>query len=345
MRLPAALQGGSKKDIFMFGNVGGRNAGDEALLTAVLARLPRERCVVICAGARARATLARRHSVRTLPALPFGVRSLFLAWPVTMWRLRNAGAAVFLGGLLQDAEPPAALMWSAFARLCQAFTVPVFFLGNSVGPLAGRFSRAASGAALRRAAGVSVRDAPSAALCRSLGVPTKQLFQATDALFLLLDAHIPRPKKAKRGVAACLRKASTHDAFLKKSAMNMPVNRIALDKADMAPDATFLGDLPTRSALARLANSELILSERLHGCLFALLLGLPFVGLASRQKVPDFFANTFFSAYILPAKSDKKTVQTALQHALNNKKEFSDQAKKFCAQHRQIAKEHFFCAS
>ena len=329
----------------MFGNVGGRNAGDEALLTAVLARLPRERCVVICAGARARAELARRHSVRTLPALPFGVRSLFSAWPVTMWRLRSAGAAVFLGGLLQDAEPPAALMWSAFARLCQVFAAPVFFLGNSMGPLAGRLSRAASGAALRRAAGVSVRDASSAALCRSLGVPTKRLTQATDALFLLPDAHIPAPTKAKRGVAACLRKASRHAAFLQTSAMNMPTTRIALDRADMTPDAIFLGDLPTRSVLARLANSELILSERLHGCLFALLVGLPFVGLASQEKIPNFFENTFFADYILPAKSSEQSVQTALQQALHHKKEFFQQAKKFCAQHQQIAKEHFFCAS
>ena len=127
--------------------------------------------------------------------------------------------------------------------------------------------------------------------------------------------------------------------------MNMPVNRIALDKADMAPDATFLGDLPTRSALARLANSELIISERLHGCLFALLLGIPFVGIAARQKIPNFFANTFFSDYILPANSHKKAVQTALQQALHNKEEIAQQAKKFCAQHQKLAKEYFFCAS
>ena len=163
--------------VVISGYYGFDNAGDEAVLAAMLADL-RRLCPdlepVVLSGAPART--ARRHGVHAIPRLaPTAVRQA----------LRGADLFISGGGtLLQDATGWGSVpYYGGLMMLAQRSGVPVFVYAQGIGPLRRPVLRRWAGRALAAARGVTVRDAASAAEARRLGVPAERLAVTADPVF------------------------------------------------------------------------------------------------------------------------------------------------------------------
>lgn len=179
--------------VVISGYYGFDNAGDEAVLTAMLAQLhrlhPGVRPVVL--SSRPEKT-ARRHRVDAIPRLSPGAVARVLR-----------GADLFISGggtLLQDATGWGSVPYYGGLMLwARRFGVPVFVYAQGIGPLRRPALRRLAGRALAGAAAVTVRDRASAAAAQELGVPAERLAVTADPVFGLapgpaeIGARFPGP--------------------------------------------------------------------------------------------------------------------------------------------------------
>ena len=150
--------------VSLLGYYGFGNLGDELLLKACIDMLTE------CGVPRSRVVVLSNNPADT--SREFGVDA------VNRWRLREV-ARVFReserlifggGGIFQDRTSVKSCVWYwSVARLAGIMGAEVYAVGQSVGPLKSGLSRIFAGDALRRCAGVHVRDGKSFALAESLG--------------------------------------------------------------------------------------------------------------------------------------------------------------------------------
>lgn len=159
------------------GYYGFGNAGDEALLEAMLAAWrrvrPHTRFIVLSGDPPA---TEARHGVEAV------VRTDFRA-------IGNAlrGADVFVSGggsLLQDATSARTVpYYTSVMALARRYRVPVVVYSQGLGPLRRGWLRRMAGKALSRAAVVTVRDQASADEAVALGVPSERIVVTADPVF------------------------------------------------------------------------------------------------------------------------------------------------------------------
>lgn len=154
----------SQKRVLISGYYGFNNAGDEAVLAAMLQQL--------------RSACPEWHPV-VLSADPAATSRLHGVEAADRWKLGEVVRAIrrcdlFISGggsLFQDATSRTNLLYYlGLIWLARLFGKPVFVYAQGVGPLQGRGSRFLVGATLRRVQGITVRDEESAALLASLGL-------------------------------------------------------------------------------------------------------------------------------------------------------------------------------
>ncbi|MBO8142322.1 MAG: polysaccharide pyruvyl transferase CsaB [Firmicutes bacterium] len=165
--------------VVIAGYYGFGNAGDEAVLAAMVADLRREcpsvRPVVLSADPR---RTARALQVEAVPRLSLAA-----------FRRALKGAALFISGggtLLQDATGWGSVPYYGGQMLAaRRLGVPVLAYAQGIGPLRQSWSRRLAARALAGAAMVTVRDAASLALARELGVHPSRLHLTADPVFSL----------------------------------------------------------------------------------------------------------------------------------------------------------------
>jgi len=247
-------------------------------------------------------------------AAEYGVEALDRWNPLRIWReLRRAG--LFLlggGGLLQDATSRrSALYYLWLIRLAQMRRVPVFLLGQGIGPLRSSFLRRMAARRLKQADYVMVRDRRSLELLRRWGADRGQLACGYDlALMMELEsAGIERRdllavslKEAVRGrerkrfiaeVAGALdeahRRLGLRTAFIplhpRQDLGLTEAVRAAMAEESLVLDLT---EVKISEALGLLAQAKLLLGGRLHALEFALIAGVPFASISYDPKVDEF---------------------------------------------------------
>lgn len=165
--------------VVISGYYGFDNAGDEAVLAAILAGLRRE-CPtvhpVVLSGNPART--AARHGVEAVPRLSLAA---------VRRALREADLFVSGGGtLLQDLTGWGSVpYYGGLMLLAHRLGVPVFAWAQGIGPLRRPALRRMAGRALAAAVEVTVRDQASAALARELGVDPRRIHLVADPVFAL----------------------------------------------------------------------------------------------------------------------------------------------------------------
>lgn len=327
----ALRQLGSHPPLVLMGSFGAGNVGDELLLAGFLAELqrckPGSRVTIFSADpvATTRQHLAAdpgRAGWQAVRGLPAGPRSLLANdfWPAVT-ALRAARAVVFPGGgLLTDSETPRAVwVWSLPALVAHFLGKPVFWVGQSLGPLTRGWTRRLAAAVLRRAAGVSVRDSGSEPVALGLGVSSDRLAVEHDSALFLARAWTPARRRLPRqivkiavaardfptlspafwaeftaGLAQLLRwkKQTVRLTFLPFE-IGAHDDRVVWQKLRAkvpALSAMRLEILPTEPAalLARLARFDCVVGLRLHSLVAARLAGVPAVGVAYSPKVAEF---------------------------------------------------------
>jgi polysaccharide pyruvyl transferase CsaB len=291
--------------VLIGGYYGFGNLGDEALLYALLRslreRLPHVEPVVLsqAPGETARA---------------YGTRAISRWNPLRIWR-ELGRARLFLlggGGLLQDTTSlRSALYYLGLLRLARLRRVPVFLIGQGVGPLRRRFLRQLAVRELKRAECVMVRDELSLKLLQEWGADRGQLLRGHDlALGLpfeappraqaadLLGISLREPLEGERGrfiaaVAAGLEEA--HRRFGLRPTLFPLFPREDLRLAEEVRRAMNVGSLvidlaglPLAEALAIVGQTRLMVGMRLHALEFAFITGVPFLALSYDLKVEEF---------------------------------------------------------
>jgi polysaccharide pyruvyl transferase CsaB len=269
------------------------NAGDDAVLSAILARLRAiDSAMPVTVLARNPRTTARRFGVTAV--YPFRL----LRWLKAMGRAR-----VFISGggtLLQDVSSRRSLLyylftiWAAHRRGCA-----VMLYGCGVGPIRWPWGRALTAKTLEQCAQViTLRDEASLALLRQLGVTGPKMLLSADPALSLSGTGGPR----ERCLGICLRPWPGIEKQLPVLAQGIryAYERYRLtpvflclapgDKAPAQQVMSALSPIPCRLTIdwRQGAGMSLILSMRLHGLVFALRGETPAAGISYDDKVASF---------------------------------------------------------
>lgn len=301
--------------IVVSGYYGAGNAGDEAILSAMLAALRAEiPGVEIIVLSRDPARTAAEHGVE---AAPRGLGRRLLAQVKLLRRsdLLLCGG----GGLLQDVYPARLLPASVFyylavcllAKLCGC---RVMFYGQGIGPLRRRLARFLVRFAAERADLLAVRDPGSRDLLRGLGVRrpihvtadpvlawrpegrgvTAALGLSADRPFLAISLR-PWPEEESwlpavaRVADRAVRAWGMVPVFLPFArGVDAPVCGRARALMAEGGRAVLLPELGPEELYEVVAAAGLVLGMRLHSLIFAALARVPMVGLAYDPKVAEF---------------------------------------------------------
>ena len=271
------------KTFLLIGNFGVGNFGDEALKEYFLTRFPDVSWKVVSADPKG----------DELARLPSGVRSFFgFRWLKTLSALRRCDGVVFGGGsLFTDVESlKACLLWWIHAAVAKVCGCPLCFAFQGVGPFRTRLGERLSRSAFRKATHISVRDSLSAKRVEAWHLSIK-VIQSFDPVYSLIKEKKSDVRSQKilmviprKNSGATIKKAIAE--LLKRNTFDRVVI-LSLqpdDPAEAAYCLTLAWELaatiqPIRTVdqLSRaVAGCSLLLTERYHGAVAALALGVPF---------------------------------------------------------------------
>lgn len=282
-----------RRGVVICGAYGLDNAGDDAVLTALVSALRRiDADIPITVMARKPKKTAERFGVAAIhPLNPLG------------WIHALRRAALFLSGggsLLQDVTSRRSLhYYLAAIRLAKACGCAVQMIGCGIGPLRYARSRARTAEVLNACVDViTLRDGESRKLLRELGVTKPRILLAADPVFSLKP---PKGEREQRlGIALRL-----WPGFDEKVPAIAAAVRYTYETYHLAPVFFCLGSGDREAAAAvcaelsgiprqlgvdvrRLGRMSLVLSMRLHGLTFALAGGAPGGGISYDPKVESF---------------------------------------------------------
>jgi len=303
--------------VVISGYYGFGNAGDEAILEAILSDLrsvrPKIRAVVLSGDPPA---TAARFGVEAVPRwnLPAVVRAL-------------RGAALFISGggsLLQDVTGWGSVPYYAgLIYLARLMGVPVFVYAQGLGPLRRRPLQALARWALNAAAEVTLRDRLSYQLARRLGVDDRKLAVTADPVFGLAARAVSAGPESAPVVGVALRPDPGGDAAMDEAVSEAVAAALAPRLAgwnarvvllplhpgrdgsvlrlvgakleDLGLGQRIVAWAPSRGAgcaamsardwMLLFSRLDVCVTMRLHALIFAACAGVPFVALSGDPKV------------------------------------------------------------
>ena len=300
--------------ILICGAYGLGNAGDEAILTAIL-----EKVRSVAPGHRI-AVLSRDPRET---AAQYGVEALWMFDLPGIWRALGRTALYINGGgtLIQDATSRRSLwyylwtLWAAKERGCR-----VLMYGCGVGPVSDRRDRLLTRRILSRCVdAVTLRDPDSLGELRALGVEGPETILSADPALTLspapaeeVDRILARAGIGPEGRYLCfaLREwrgwETAVPAFREAARWAWEIHGLTpvfmsiekrQDPAAGRLAAAGLGDVPHRflddpggagTIIGALSRMDVVVAMRLHALIFAAGQGVPLVGVVYDPKVPAF---------------------------------------------------------
>jgi polysaccharide pyruvyl transferase WcaK-like protein len=276
---------------FLIGNYGAGNLGDELLREYFLRRFPNVRWTVVS---------ARASSANEVPRLPLGFHSLLQPWWRTIRALRRADVVVFGGGtLFTDGESVVAcLLWGWHAFVAWLFRKPVYLAYQGIGPFRTGIGTGIARWVIRHAAFVSVRDTVSRERVLSL-VPGTKVVQTCDPVVLLITRQ-NQDVKSQNVFTIIPRRNSPHTFLVRAGTLwrtgvfsatvilslqpDDPAEKdVCLALQRSLPGARIREIRSIDALLHALSGSVLVYSQRFHGALAALTLGIPFETASQRE--------------------------------------------------------------
>jgi polysaccharide pyruvyl transferase CsaB len=311
--------------IFVAGYFGFANAGDEAILSSLLAQLRGGNpSVEITVSSGDPASTAREHGVRAVARN--NIQAIDRA--IVSADLVLVGG----GGLFQDywgADPDTLLSdehwglsyWTGCALLGALHGKPVMLCAVGVGPIESEQGARLTRAACEAATAITVRDQGSKAVLVRIGVPAEKVMVTADLAFAFSPGEVeslPLPKPPVVAVAVRPWSIGVHPDFLEReiaSALDIFVEQTG-GSALLLPFQQIEGELEDDRAIARrivakmrfasqavvseglsasgiyrvIERSDAVLAMRLHALLFAAMCGVPAVAISYDPKVDSTLA-------------------------------------------------------
>ncbi|MGP1574479.1 polysaccharide pyruvyl transferase CsaB [Selenomonas sp.] len=299
-------------NIVVSGYYGSKNAGDEAMLAAMIEVLseldPQTNITVISANPP---DTKRRHGVEAVSWLSFSA----------IWKALRASDLLVSGGgsLLQNVTSRRSLYYY-MAIIVLAFLArrPVMLYAQGIGPIEGFWARTMMRLIGNRVRLITVRDHGSLAELSALGISRPKIVATADPVL----AINPVPKEAGRQilqwngvtedkplVGISVREwkgwqryketfAETADRIATELGANIvflpmqypeDVKTAEMVAALMKEEAVVLdGEFSTAELLSLVGNMDLLLAIRLHALIFAGVMGVPLVGVSYDPKIDRF---------------------------------------------------------
>lgn len=269
----------------LIGNYGVGNLGDEALREYFLSAFPDIAWTVVSAHPQA---------ANDVPRLPGGFRSLFRPWHRTIKALRQSDAVVFGGGsLFTDIESPyACVLWWMHATVARFFGVPVLFAFQGMGPYRTRVGEWCARSAVKKSSFTSVRDPESMDRVQHWEKSTN-VIQSFDPIFSLMQSKKPliRSKKVFSIIPRYNSSATIRTEVQKLLSRHADIQHVHI--LLMQPDNiqeqqcgyTLQQNIGNRAhivpihtldaLLEEVSSSAFAITQRFHGALAALAMGIP----------------------------------------------------------------------
>ena len=309
----------------LVGNYGVQNLGDEALKNYFQSHFPNVHWDILSA----------HPSSQELPRLPAGLRSFFSFQWIRTWKaLRHSNGIVFGGGtLFTDTESVhACILWGVHAWAARMLKKPYFLAFQGVGPVHGRLGTAITGYVLAHATFISVRDRASVLEVQRLA-PTVPCLQTFDPMFLITAEQKKEPSSKKTLVV--IPRSAVSLSFEERVKEMAPAYEeiliLSLQPGNAREQETckrlsaMLGANATHHAVhsfaelvALLGHATFVLSQRYHGLLAALALGIP--SQAVPQKEGDKLASLEkeWQGNMEDVQKSIAHAETALKEAMKN---------------------------
>ncbi|MGI6574680.1 MAG: polysaccharide pyruvyl transferase CsaB [bacterium] len=294
------------------GYFGYNNAGDEAILTAMVSSLRRylgQVEMTVISGNPVQT--AAQHKVKAISRTNlFGI----------ILALKQADLLLSGGGsILQDVTSSRSLVYYlgvvVLAKFCGT---PVMFFGQGVGPIRRPVNRFLTAQVANRVDLITVREAASRQTLQKLGVNRPEIKVTADQVFCLEPAAQEQVRKilAREGVAfdrpligISLRSWKKYQAYKQAVAeaadwlvercgariIFLPLQSpadvpVAQEVAGMmkSPAKILAGSYTAQELMGITGSMDMVLGMRLHALIFAAAQGVPLAGLVYDPKVEDF---------------------------------------------------------
>ncbi len=300
--------------IVISGYYGFANAGDEAMLTAVVKALrSTENSVDLTVISGNPQATAARYNVASIHR--------FNPWEI-LTALSGCDLLLSGGGsLLQDVTSKRSLLYYlSVLVLGLLLGKRVMLFAQGIGPIRSRFLRKLTQAVCSRVDLITVRDQDSLYELRRIGVPEEKVQLTADAVLtlppesgeqgrLLLDKFgVPQDKML---LAVSVRKWQEDDSYLLELAkaadslsdaygahvvllpLQYPVDvdacrRLQHFMAHKERSTVLAADCDTEQFLSLMGNFDLLIGMRLHALVFAAVMELPFVAVSYDPKIDGF---------------------------------------------------------
>jgi polysaccharide pyruvyl transferase CsaB len=317
-------------NIVICGNYGATNLGDEAILDGILKIIrsvkPDAHVTVLSSNPRETSTL---HKVDSEFLIPAGIRSLFKGIASkTIGKTLNVirDADLFIlggGGLFTDEKIMAVMIWALQAKMAYIYNIPVFCLGQSVGPLKTVFGRNITRKVFLNASRVTVRGSSSKEALAKLGVPN--VIELADPAFMFPTPE-PVQEKPENYVVFSVRPWIKGDndksydnlaqfidwLWTERGMKSVLVPFQIIKDNDLDPLNKILDRVKNKECaeifeytsnyhkvIELMAKSSGVIGMRLHSLIFASLAHTPFIGLSYSQKVREFARKMEMEYFVL----------------------------------------------
>ncbi len=296
------------------GYYGFANAGDEAMLTAIVKalRLREPEAAITVISGRPEVT-AVKHRVASIHRFDF----LKIIYALIRSDLLLSGG----GSLLQDVTSRRSLLYYLFILfLGRLLGKRVMLYAQGIGPISSPFLRSLTRRILAKADAITVRDEDSLSELVRLGLDPASIQVTADAVFTLPAEDVGRGAKLLRAfgiekgeklIGVNVRQWQQEEAHLKSIARAADVlaheagAKVVLlplqYPADVAPcrrlkqllsvrtkSVILDRDFSTEDFLAVIGNFHLLIAMRLHALIFAALMKTPFVAVDYDPKIEAF---------------------------------------------------------
>ncbi|HIU64295.1 MAG TPA: polysaccharide pyruvyl transferase CsaB [Candidatus Avacidaminococcus intestinavium] len=300
--------------ILISGYYGFSNAGDEAMLAAIIGALRKEKPpteITVISGDPE--NTADKHDVYSVHRFNF----FQIIEAMARCNLLLSGG----GSLLQDITSKRSLLYYlSILMLGKLMGKKVMLYAQGIGPIRSRFARKLVAYVCRKADLVTVRDDGSSEELRQMGVPSNQIIVTADAVFALNPSAKISGKRilqdrsitlAKPVIGFSVRQWSGEERFTAIFAeavdllvqkydaeivfipMQFPAdNNVAamiIQKVKARENVTILDEgYSTEEYMSLIANCTLVIGMRLHALVFAALSEVPFLAVSYDPKVDRF---------------------------------------------------------
>lgn len=301
--------------ILISGYYGFSNAGDEAMLTAIVTSLQQAKPdldITVLSGHPDDTAL--KHHVKAIHRFAF--LKIIIAMAKTDLLLSGGGS------LLQDVTSSRSLFYYlSILLLAKLFGKKIMLFAQGIGPIRSSFARKITKYVCKQANLITVRDDGSLEELKSMGFQDKEVLVTSDAVFSLKPADKELGRKilsgynlgAKPIIGFALRQWQGQARFVEEFAkaaeqlrdkykaqivflpLQFPADKDlsaqVIAKMQDSKDTIILDNrFSTEEYMAIISNVSLLIGMRLHALVFGALANVPFIAISYDPKVDRFVA-------------------------------------------------------